>query len=263
MPPLTVAAGRIWSACALLLAALWGAGQRLPRTLGLWAHFAALACVGNILPFFLIGWGQEQVDSGLAGILMGIMPLATLVLAHVFVEGEGLTRRSGVGFALGFLGMVVLTGPDALLELGGGSSDLVRQLAVLAGALCYAGNAIIARHLPAMDARVASAATMVVGSVLILPLCLWIDRPWTLAPSGTGLVSVVWLGAAATALATIVYYQLIASAGPTFFSYINFLIPLVAVATGILALGEAPTWNAFLALVLVLSGLAIAQWRRD
>lgn len=258
VPALSVAAGRIVSAALLLAVILPATGRRLPRG-RIWWHFLALAVVGNCLPFFLISWGQERIDSGLAGILMGINPLTTLLLAHFFVAGEGFTRRNGVGFAFGFAGVLVLMGPEALLELGGSPSDLARQLAVLGGAICYAVNAILTRHLPETDAIVASTATLLLASLLIGPVAWAIDRPASLDLTPLHGAAVLWLGFVTTALATVVYFRLVASAGPTFFSYINFLIPIVALACGVTFRGEEAGARAVGALVLVLSGLAISQ----
>lgn len=259
LPPLTVAAGRIAVAALVLAAAVPLTGRRFPRG-RIWWHFLALAVIGNCLPFFTIAWGQERVASGLAGVLMGIMPLTTLVLAHFWVAGERMTRGKAAGFLLGFTGVVVLTGPEALLELGGSPSDLLRQLAVLAGAVLYASNAILARHLPATDALVASAATLLVATAVIAPLVLLSERPFPPEASTASWLSVVWLGLGATAAATIVYYRLIASAGPTFFSYINFLIPIVALLTGVAFRSEPLSWHPVAALALVLGGLALSRW---
>ena len=259
LPALTVAATRIVIAALVLAVAVAISGRPWPRG-RIWLWFLVLGLVGNCLPFFAIGWGQERVASSLAGILMGIMPLATLVLAHFFVPGEDMTRGKSLGFLLGFAGVVVLTGPQALLELGGAPSDLLRQLAVLFGALCYATNAILTRQLPRTDALVASAATLGVAACVIGPVAAVVDRPWAVDVSTRSLVSVVWLGLVTTALATIVYFRLVASAGPTFFSYVNFLIPVVALAAGVALLGERPGWSAVAALSLVLGGLTLSRW---
>ncbi len=136
VPATTLVAGRVAIAALVLRAALVLTRRRLPARGRIWLHFFAMASLGTALPFFLISWGQERIDSGLAGILMAVMPLTTLVLAHFFVAGERITGRRLSGFALGFLGIAVLLGPEALLELGGGASDLVRQGAVLGGAVC-------------------------------------------------------------------------------------------------------------------------------
>jgi drug/metabolite transporter (DMT)-like permease len=254
-----VAASRIALAAVVLVGAVYATGRRLPRGRA-WGWFLLLGLVGNCLPFFAIVWGQERVASGLAGILMGIMPLTTLVLAHLFVPGEDMTRGRSLGFALGFTGVVVLTGPEALRELGGSPSELARQLAVLFGAVCYASNAVLTRHMPPTHALVAAAATLLMATAVIGPAALWIDRPWEIQADRASWLAVVWLGLVTTALATIVYFRLVASAGPTFFAYVNFLIPIVALLAGVALLGERPGWSAVVALALVLGGLTLSRW---
>jgi len=240
LPPLTVAAARIAGAALVLLVAVRAAGLPLPRGRRPWAWFLVLGLFGNCLPFFAIGWGQERVASGLTGILMGINPLTTLVLAHLFVPGEDMTRVKSAGFLLGFAGIVML--------------------AVLFGAVCYATNAILTRHMPPTHALVAAACTLTMASLVIGPVTLVVDRPWTLAGSAPSWWAVVWLGLVTTAGATIVYFRLVARAGPTFYSLINFLIPIVALLAGVGLRGEAIPGRAFAALALILGGLALARW---
>src|SRR5690606_6142613 len=108
-----------------------------------WLFFTAMAIIGNALPFFLIAWGQRDIPSGLTGILMAVMPLVVLVLAHFLVAGERLTPRRLAGFTLGFLGVVVLTGPEARAALVGREASFIAQLAVLGAAVCYGIAAVI------------------------------------------------------------------------------------------------------------------------
>ena len=260
--PLSVAAGRILAAALLLAVAVPLSGLRFPPWGRIWLQFLLLGIVGNALPFFLISWGQQRIPSGLTAILMAVNPLGTLVLAHRFVAGERMTAGRSVGFVLGFLGMLVLIGPEALRELGGSPSELVRQGAVLAGALCYAANSILVRRLPETSALVASACVLAMASLVMLPAALLFGPGATTPPSAASLAAVAWLGIVPTALATIVYFRVIASAGPTFLSLVNYLVPLVALVAGYLAHAERPSWNALVALTLVLSGIALAQLRR-
>ncbi len=151
-------------------------GLALPPPGRRWLPFAALAILGNCLPFYLIAWGQQFIDSALAGILIAIMPLATLVLAHFFIAGERMTApRARSGFATGFAGIVVLMGPAALAGLGGSPVKALAQAAVLAGALCYAGNSVLARRTIATDFLVASTAVLIVAAALMVPVAL-VDR---------------------------------------------------------------------------------------
>jgi drug/metabolite transporter (DMT)-like permease len=259
LPPVTVVAGRLGIAAVVLVVLVFAWRRRLPACGRLWGFFIAMAVIGNCLPFFLISWGQQHIDSALAGILMAIMPLATLALAHFLVPGERMNRRKVMGFLLGFLGIIVLMGPAALRELPGSGNALVAQLAVLGGALCYAVNTIIAKQRPESDALVAAAGVMVIGSLIMLPTAAATTAPSLLAPSFSALLAVTVLGLVCTALATVIYFTLITSAGPTFLSLINYLIPLWAVAVGTIFLGERPHWNALLALGLILGGIALTQ----
>lgn len=258
VPPATLVAGRIALGALILLAALRWRGLALPPPGRAWAAFTAIAVVGNAAPFYLISWGQQTVDSALAGILMAVMPLTTLVLAHFFVAGERMTFWRTGGFALGFAGIVVLMGPAALSGL---EHDLLAQCAVLGGALCYAANSVLSRRLVVADFLVASAGVMVVATVLTLPAALWLDRPWTLAPPAGALAAIVWLGVGPTALATLLYFRLIASAGPTFMSIVNYLTPVVALAAGVLLLDERPGESALAGLALILLGIAVSRRR--
>ncbi|MBD3894467.1 DMT family transporter [Halomonas sp. ML-15] len=246
--------------CGLLL--VWRRG--LPRGRRVWGYMAVIAVIGNAMPFLLISWGQQRIDSGLAGILMAAMPLVTLVLAHFFIDGERLARHRVVGFVVGFAGIVVLIGPAALAELGGQGETLIAQLAVLGASICYAVNTIVARRKPASDVYATSAVVLGMAMLLTLPMAL--APVWSVAlpmpdPSAAALWAVVLLGVMSTAAGSVVYFKLIAAAGPTFLSLINYLIPLWAVMIGTLFMAERLAWNHLLALVLILLGVAVSQRR--
>jgi drug/metabolite transporter (DMT)-like permease len=255
-------AGRLALGTITLLVLLYARGLRLPPLGPIWGAYALLGFLGNALPFFLIAWGQQVVDSALAGILMAAMPLATLVLAHFVVHGEHMTTNRLAGFVLGFLGIVFLMEPAAVAGIGGAAIQILAQLAVLGGALCYSANSVLARLLIKTDFLVAATGTLLVAAALMLPIALLHDKPWTLQPSGASLASIVWLGVGPTAIATICYFRLISSAGPTFMSLVNYLSPAIAVFLGVTLLGEKPGVAAYAGLTCILLGIAISQWRR-
>ncbi|MDX1423455.1 MAG: DMT family transporter [Kiloniellales bacterium] len=257
--PTDVVAGRFVLASLVLSILLIVTRRRLPASGRLWLFVVAMALIGNCLPFWLITWGQQRIDSGLAGILMAIMPLATVMLAHFFVAGERLNRFKAGGFLIGFLGIVVLMGPQVLLELRGGGTALLSELAVLAGALCYAVNSIIARRRPPSDALVVSTGVALAAVLVMGPASALAGPPDLGALPLSALVAVAVLGVVSTATATVVYFNLITLAGPSFLSLINYLIPVWAVVIGMLFLGERPAWTAFAGLALILSGIALAE----
>lgn len=262
LPPWTVVAGRIGIAALVLTAIVYALGRRLPPPGRAWLPFAVIALIGNAIPFYLITWGQQVVESALAGILMAVMPLATIVLAHFLIAGEHLTRQRAAGFALGFGGIVLLMGPAALAGIGGEAVRIISQLAVLGGALCYALQSVLTRLIVKGDVMVAAAGTLLLASVAVIPVALWLDRPWQLVPSASSAAAVVWLGIGPTAVATILYFMLIRSAGPSFMSLVNYLSPGVALMLGLLVMGETPSANAYFGLVLILAGIAVTQCRR-
>jgi drug/metabolite transporter (DMT)-like permease len=259
--PLDLVAGRFVLA-SLVLGALLAATRRgPPRGARLWLFIAAMALIGNCVPFWLISWGQQRIDSGLAGILMAVMPLSTVMLAHFFVAGERLNRFKAAGFLIGFLGIVVLVGPAVLLELGGSGTTLVSEVAVLGGALCYAVNTIIARRRPDSDALAVSAGVALTACLVMAPVAAATGLPDPGQLPVSAVIAVLWLGVVSTATATVVYFKLITLAGPSFLSLINYLIPAWAVLMGALFLGERPAWTALAGLALILSGIALAETR--
>ena len=261
VPPATVVAGRLTLGALTLLVLVYGRGLRLPPLGPIWGAYALLGFLGNALPFFLIAWGQQVVDSALAGILMAAMPLATLVLAHFVVQGERMTPQRTTGFILGFVGIVFLMEPAAVAGLGGAAIHIVSQLAVLGGALCYSANSVLARLMIKSDFLSAATGTLVIAALIMLPIALRYDEPWALQPSGGSIASIVWLGVGPTAIATICYFRLISSAGPTFMSLVNYLSPAIAVFLGVTLLGEKPGVAAYAGLMCILLGIALSQWR--
>jgi drug/metabolite transporter (DMT)-like permease len=265
--PIAVTAGRLLIGAGVLALVLALTQWRLPSATRAWIFFFAMAVVGNALPFFLIAWGQQDIPSGLTGILMAVMPLVVLLLAHFLVAGERLTPRRLLGFTLGFIGVIVLTGPEARAALRGGEAAFTSQLAVLGAAVCYGVAAIIARRGPALNPVVTAAAVLSIAGIVVGAWLLSaglragtaaaIHEPVALAPG----LAMLTLGALSTGLATVVYFSLVARAGPTFLSLINYLIPIWAVLLGALALGERLPARAFAALALILVGMVIARWQ--
>jgi len=257
--PTALVTTRLAIAAVLLTGMVAARGYRLPRSWRFWLFSIAIALAGNCVPFWLVSFGQQRIDSGLAGILMGIMPLTTMVLAHFFVRGERLNVAKATGFLVGFGGLVVLIGPHALLELRGQGTDLLYELAVLGGAICFAIQAIVARHRPPADPLVAAAGVMLAGSAVMLPIGGWQVSGQLLAAAGAPLAAMLALSIVATAIATVVFLKLVAIAGPSFTSFINYLIPVWALLMGVIFLDEQPAPRVVLALALILFGIALSE----
>ncbi len=260
--PIAITALRIAMGASVLSLLLVGTGRVLPRSYRAWAYFVLMAVLGNCLPFYLITWGQVEVASGLAGILMGVMPLIVVVLAHFTVPGERLSVARVAGFLLGFAGLAVLFGGDALFEARGASA-LLAELAILGGALCYGVNVIVAKLQPEKDALTAATGVMLIASAIMVVTALLSDTVlWPDGAGGSAIVALGLLGLLSTGVATLVYFVVIARVGPTFLSLINYLIPVWAVVVGSLVLGEKLPLRAYLAMGLILAGVLVTQRHR-
>lgn len=258
-PPAIVAAGRIIIAAMTLIVVSVFRRDSFKFVKSHWVLLIALGFFGCCLPFYLISWGQQTVDSSIAGILMAIMPLTTIVMAHFFVVGERLTSNRVVGFVLGFIGILVLFGPTALANLDSDADRLIAMLAILAGAISYAVNTIIAKRLPNESFVALSTVVMIFASIIMLPALFLTNQNWSVSFQSVEFLSLILLGIFPTALATIIYFAVIARVGPSFLSQINYLIPVWAVMIGITFLNERVGINAIIALIIILLGIAIAQ----
>ncbi|MBM3647561.1 MAG: DMT family transporter [Alphaproteobacteria bacterium] len=259
--PLTVVFARVTLAALALATALAVAGTN-PFRRGLpWPAFFAMGALNNVLPFSLIFWGQTEIASGLASILNATTPLFTLIVAHVLTDDEKIDRAKVAALLAGLAGVVVLVGPDALV----GGSSLWGQLACLAAALSYAFAGIYGRRFRALGVPPVDAATgqVTASAVLILPIMLVIEHPWTLAvaPSATVWLALVGLALLSTALGYVLYFRILAAAGATILLLVTFLIPITAIVLGALVLHEQLLARHFAGMALIGFGLALIDGR--
>jgi drug/metabolite transporter (DMT)-like permease len=253
IPPLSVAFGRTALAAVLLYLVLRSRGLTMPGWGPVWGTFLLMGFFNGAVPYTLITWAEIHIDSGLAAILNALMPLFTVLLAHVFTGDERLTWTKVVGIVLGFLGVLTLIGPAVLKGLG---KDVVAQLAVMAAALCYAIAIIYGRRLKEVTPLVSATGQLFCAAFLTLPMSLLFDAPWALAPSFISLGALTCLSLLGTALAYLLYYYLLPRIGSTNLSLVTYLIPITGVFWGALLLGERLHWSAFLALGLILAGIS-------
>ena len=254
--PAAIVFYRLGLGAVVLSLVVYARGDSLPLDWRAWAGFAIMAVAGNALPFFLIAWGQKSVDSGVAGMIMAIMPLLTMVFAHYFVAGETLNRYKLIGFALGITGVVLLLGP----VFEGGGRAFQGGLAIFTAASCYAVNSILIKRLPRFSPMVGACGVLIMASLIMFPVWLFVV-PANDGISRDSMFSVIWLGIGPTGIATLVLFSVIDRAGPTFLSTINYLIPVVAFLCGAWLLSEPVTWHHFVALATILGGIAVTRFR--
>ncbi len=271
IPPLTLSAARLSLATGVLFCALKISGESLPplflqdahvkKTNPVWLSLLGVGLVGNALPFLLLAWGQTEIPSSIASIYIGFSPLATLVLAHFLIRGEPITRPSALGFFLGFVGICVLMGPTAWAQFKLQDGALVLQIAIIIAALCMGLSNVIAKRMAPVAPLGAATGLTLLAALIITPIALIVDRPWTLSPSAPSLAMAALLGLLPTGLANVIFFVLIRRTGAVFLALVNYLTIPWAVLMGVAFLSERPGWNAALALALILGGVGISQSR--
>lgn len=261
LPTFIIVALRVLLAAAALMLFLRFAGIAVPSGAEAWRAFLAMGLLNNVVPFSLIVWGQAHIASGLASILNATTPLFTVLVAHWLTADEKLTPSRAAGIAIGFAGVVLMIGPAALRGLG---ADLMAQLACLAAALSYAFAGVYGRRFRRLGvAPLQTAFGQVAASSLVLvPLALVVDRPWTLPmPGAATSAAVIGLAVLSTALAYGLYFRILARAGATNVLLVTFLVPVSAILLGALVLGERLQMRHFAGMVLIGAGLAAIDGR--
>ena len=258
-PAFTVVLGRVGLAAVALNLWLWARGEAMPREPRLWAAFLVMGLLNNVAPYALIVFGETRISSGLASILNATTPIFTVLVAHACTRSEKLTLPKVLGVLFGLAGVAALLGPQALSGLGG---DLAGQGACLLAALSYAFAGVYGRRFRGIAPVKVATGQITASALVLLPLTALADHPWTLAPpSAQAGLAFAGISLFCTALAYIVYFRLLAAAGPTNLLLVTFLLPVSATALGALFLGESLSGGAALGLGLIGLGLAAIDGR--
>jgi len=256
-PPSVLVAARLLIATVILVVYMRAHGVVLPTSARAWTPMLVMALLGNVLPFHLIAWAQQYIESSLAGILMAVMPLIVLTLAHFLLPGSRLTPYRIAGFIIGFSGVVVIIGPEAISGLSNNLA-LWGAIATLGAAISYSVNSIYARRIGAANPVQLSAGMLIAASLLSLPGAA-VDITDVVTPGVGAIVAILVLGSLATGLATLIYFRLVQGPGPAFLSIVNYLVPVWAVVAGALFLDESITPMLYGGMLLILSGVALGE----
>lgn len=259
MTPFALVMVRVGLAAAALLVVVHVGGHRMPAAPGVWLAFFVMGGLNNLLPFSLIFWGQTHIAGGIAAILNATTPLFTVVYAHVLTRDEKVTPLRLLGVGLGIAGVAVMIGPSVLTGLG---DHVLGQLAVLAAASCYALAGIFGRRFRGLPPVVVAAGQASAATVMIVPAVLVAQGTGALViPIGGVLAAVVALALLSTALAYILYFRILATAGATNLLLVTFLIPVSAIMLGTVFLAERLTTGQIAGMALIALGLAAIDGR--
>ncbi len=261
LPPLSVVLARVGFAALALFVVVRLAGVVLPMSRAAWAAFFGMALLNNAIPFSLIFWGQTAISSALAAILNATTPLFAVIVGHVVTKDERLTPAKLAGVAIGILGVAIMVGADAMAGIG---RDVWAQLACLGAALSYSLAGFFGRRFARMGIAPMATATgqLSASTLLILPAVLLLDRPWALAmPGWLSWSALLALALVCTALAYVLYFRILSTAGATNLLLVTFLIPVGAALLGIFILGERLEPRHLAGMGLIALGLAAIDGR--
>ena len=261
LPVITIVAIRV-TVSAL---ALWGfvrvTGRRIPTAPEVWGALLILGVLNNAIPFSLIVQGQTQITSGLASILNATTPLFTILVAGFFLTDERFSVLRLLGVIVGFSGVTLMVGPEAL---GGLGADFWAQLCALGAALSYGFASVFGRRFRELrvDPVMVATGQVTMSSLVLWPIALWIDGPQDiLGLSFNAAVSMFGLAVLCTSFAYILYFRILERAGATNISLVTFLVPISAIILGVLVLGERIFIKEIMGMTLIGLGLAIIDGR--
>ena len=258
LPPFTTVFLRVTIATIILLPGLWIYRLKFPKGWSAWKPFFAVALFNNVLPFSLIVTGQTYIASGLAAILNATTPLFTILVMATAGE-EKLSARRIAGLVVGLAGVILLRGED----LGFASGQGLGILLCLAGAFCYGISALIARrHLVDTPPLAAATFQMLASTLMMIVVAAVVERPWQLPMPGLPTwLAVFGLAALSTALAYIVFFQILRRSGATNVMLVTLLIPVTAILLGHFALGESVSRREIFGALVIGSALLLIDGR--
>jgi drug/metabolite transporter (DMT)-like permease len=257
LTPLTLVALRLGIGFALIAAVVVFAREPLPRSPRVYGHLVVMAVINIVMPFYLITWAEQSVESSLAAILTAPVPLFAIVVAALFLHDEPITVNRLVGLLIGFVGVVVLTSRGLT-----GIGDLAGELALVGAAVCYGSGVVYSRrHTRGLRPMIPAVFQVGFAFAISTVLALVFERPFELSPSLTAIVSVVWLGIVGSGLAYLAFFRLLRSWGATRTSAVAYLLPIVGIVLGVAFASETIDGRVLVGTAMVIGGVALVNTR--
>ena len=234
------------------------AGERLPREPRIYGHLVVMSVVNIVLPFYLITTAERSVDSALAAVLNGAVPLFVIVLAAFFLHDEPLTVNRLVGLGIGYLGVIVLVSRS----LGASGSTLTGELALVLSTISYGAGAVYARrNMRGIQPMIPALFQVGFAFVIVAVIALATEQPWNVSWSRDAIIAVVWLGILGSGFAYLANFRLLARIGATRTSLVAYLLPIVGIVSGALMFGEVVDVRIVIGTILIIAGVALVNSR--
>lgn len=231
-----------------------------PKERRQWLALIVLGMTNTALPFVLISWGEQHIDSAVASILNSGVPLFTAVIAHYFLGDDRLNVSRGLGLLVGFAGVVLLLIRDLGGDIVASRLSLLGQGAVLVAAVSYAGSAVFARrNTKGISPIIQSLVPLLAADALLWGVTPFVEAPVVLPQLSLTWIALAWLGLIGSCVAYLLYFSLVHSIGPTRATMVTYTFPVIGVILGVVFLKERLDWNLALGAALVVASIVIVN----
>ena len=257
----TLVALRLLVGAALLWIVVRIAKQPLPRERRIYGHLWVMAIINITIPFLLITWAEQSVESSLAAILTSPVPLFAIVLSAIFLRDEPMRVNGVVGLVVGFIGVVIITSRG----LSGEGSSVIGELALLGAAFSYACGAVYSRrNVRGLPPMIPAVFQVTFAAIITGVIALLFEEPWTATPDAQAIFSILWLGILGSGLAYLLVFRLFAAWGATRTTLVAYLIPVWGIVLGYLVLQEPIDAAVIVGTALVIAGIGLvnSKWGR-
>tara|TARA_Y100001970_G_scaffold255477_1_gene332221 strand:+ start:499 stop:1392 length:894 start_codon:yes stop_codon:yes gene_type:complete len=220
-----------------------------------WYWFASIGLINLVIPFFLIAYGVQKVQSNLAAILMASTPLSATLLAHLFTKNEKINFTKVLGVLIGFSGIIFLFSDNLLIN----ETNFISALLILIGSTFYVIGGLLTIKLSNKKNENVTASILIWATIFLFPITFYIEQPWNLNPSLNSTISVIYLGVFATGIAWLLRFRILVNNGLVFQSQVAYLIPIFGVILGYIFLNELITSKVLIALLAVIIGIYLVK----
>ena len=251
--PVTLVAIRVTIAASLLWLVVWGRRRHIPTGFPIWNQLIVQALFGFIVPFTMITWGQQYVESGLAGILNSTTPIFVFLITLIWTRHERVTPEIALGILAGLGGVSLLIGMEALQGIG---THAAGQLAITGATISYAIAMIYGKRFKDIAPEATAACTLTLAAIFLLPVSFIVEQPLELTPSSISIMALIALAVFSTAGAFTLYFRLVHTLGSVGTSSVSYARAAISVMIGVAVLGETFNWQIAAGLCAVIIGVA-------
>ena len=253
--PLTIAFLRIFFGAIPLVLLCYFKNIKIEAFSKDWHWFASIGIINLVIPFFLIAYGVQKVQSNLAAILMASTPLIAVILSHFFTKNEKINLIKVIGVLVGFSGIVFLFSDEILIN----ENNFVSALIIFFASTFYVIGGLLTLKISNKKNENVTASILIWATLVLFPICMLIEQPWNLSPRLDSTISVIYLGIFSTGIAWLLRFYILKNNGLVFQAQVAYLIPIFGVILGFLILNEEITYKVIIALIAVIIGIYIVK----